>query len=324
MRKPSNQSLADDRPIVQRWLASTYFPQYPSWYNSRGHIAARERFLEKCRTMYRFEAVPVCPLCDSTQTKLISHQERHGFRSTVVICKGCSLLRTTPRLDRESMADHYRTDAQALKRGDSDAVSDQLYSLQAEKGRKILALLDNPETLRRRHYSREIASVAEVGCGEGGALDVLRERFSRVRGYELNPEAVAYGNKKGLSISATDFTDDPSRRTFDLVIYEQTLEHVFNLHSEIGKIAHCQEPGALLYIGVPGLLRVRENYDCNLLAYLEYQHLHHFTLATLEHLLANHGYSLVFGTEQIEAFFERRADRISPRLPLPTWQEIVA
>jgi SAM-dependent methyltransferase len=89
------------------------------------------------------------------------------------------------------------------------------------------------------------------------------------------------------------------------VIYEQVLEHILDIHSELERVASCQEPGGLLYVGVPGLFDFPKNYKHNFVSYLEYQHVFHFSLATLEKLLARHGYRLVVGDERVRALFER-------------------
>src|SRR5205823_6579753 len=66
-----------------------------------------------------------------------------------------------------------------------------------------------------------------------------------------------------------------------------------------------QKVGDLVFIGVPGLFQFPEHYRHNFLAYLEYQHLYHFHLYTLERLMARFHYELVFGNEIVRALFQK-------------------
>lgn len=152
-----------------------------------------------------------------------------------------------------------------------------------------------------------VISVAEVGCGEGGGVGIFRDNFGSAKGFELYAAAVEYGRQKGLELFAFEFGDLFPRQKFDLIVYEQVFEHILDLEKELGIIAEAQEVGGYLYIGVPGLLHIESSYDSNLLAYLEYQHAHHFTLNTLERFLNKHGYRLVSGNQVIQAIFEKQA-----------------
>jgi hypothetical protein len=76
----------------------------------------------------------------------------------------------------------------------------------------------------------------------------------------------------------------------------------------ITEIAAAQKPGGLLYIGVPGLFAYPDHYEGNFCTYLDYAHLYHFCLYTLERLVTPLGYQLVSGTEVVHAVFRRVID----------------
>jgi SAM-dependent methyltransferase len=153
----------------------------------------------------------------------------------------------------------------------------------------------------RRH---DRLRIAEIGCGEGGLLAWIAENVpgASVTGYELNREAAAYGRERGLNITS-DYIS-PSDR-YDAIILEQVLEHVADLHAFLGAMSATQRPGDLLYVGVPGILNAGSGYQSNFISYLEYGHLFHFCLHTLERALARHSYRFVAGDEVILAVFEK-------------------
>jgi hypothetical protein len=105
---------------------------------------------------------------------------------------------------------------------------------------------------------------------------------------------------------------------------EQTLEHLPNPGVLLDAIASNQAPGGILYIAVPGVLAYPKNYDNNFLQYLQYGHLFHYTLHTLERLVLPFGYRLVRGTETIQAAFIRISGELTPpHTPAQNAQEII-
>jgi SAM-dependent methyltransferase len=162
-----------------------------------------------------------------------------------------------------------------------------------------------------------IKNVAEIGCGAGGLIKFLGDELpAAVQGFELDPTACRYGNERGVRISNAEFvgTEGP----YDLILLEQALEHMATPDEILGRIAHAQRVGGLLYIGVPGLLNMHEHYEGNFIAYLEYVHLYHYCLYTLERLLAKSGYRLVHGDETISAVFQRTDEKIELKTPVVT------
>jgi hypothetical protein len=320
-------TLEAGRPLIQRNALWGRIPQYPDWFSTRPQLRARDRLLRKIRTQeYRFEEVPLCTLCGSQASVLIGDQERHGVPFSAVLCTDCGLARTSPRLTAESLRDHYRADSQLLKRGDRAGLGADLFESQKNKGRRVAVFLDgtgSPLAAKRR-----FGMVVEVGSAEGGALSILRERADRVVGLELNFESVEFGRSQGLEMHAVTLSEFKDAASCDLFIYEQTLEHIPDLHSELRELAVRQKLGSLLYVGVPGMRNIEAHYGSNLMAYFEFQHMHHFTLKTLARLLGGYGYRLVSGNEDVQALFIKDSDQplgqsLLPREDVPSLLEFL-
>jgi len=297
-------SIVNKRPFIKRWSYFNQFPQLPMWFLSYGHMAAKARFLHKIKTVYEYKIIKQCPLCGGVKFFLVANQERHGLPISVVICENCSLLFNNPRLNQDAMFDHLKTDARGLERGQRSDIHDFMFSLQREKGPRIMEFLSfQPGSLKN------IKSVADIGCGEGGTLSYLKEFFEKVVGFELNEEAVNWGRReKGLDIKCASYREKDPNQSFDLVVYEQVLEHVLDLNEELRFLSASQKIGDCVYIGLPGIFDFPDHYDHNFISYLEYQHVHHFTLYTLEMELAKYHYKLLKGNEIIQALFERVAE----------------
>jgi SAM-dependent methyltransferase len=270
---------------------------------NRGHLAARDRLRANLAGPYRWERLDKCPYCGGTELVPVANQERHGLPISVDLCMACALVFTNPRLAADSLNDLYKRDYRDIERGDIPDIHAFMTSLQASKGEMIWGMIT-----AAADAARPSIQVADIGCGEGGLLGWIAANNPAVQvvGYELNIAAAQYGRDQGLDIRSALFSRDD--RKFDVIMLEQVLEHMHEPSALIAEIAAAQDEGALLYIGVPGLFAYPEHYEGNFLTYLDYAHLNHFCLYTLERVVAPLGYRLVSGTEAVHAVFQRSSE----------------
>jgi 2-polyprenyl-3-methyl-5-hydroxy-6-metoxy-1,4-benzoquinol methylase len=289
------------KPLVQRQLAFDFLPQFPTWFCNAGHTSAKVRFLHKRRARGATETVAACAYCGKSDFTPLATQERSGLPTSVLLCRDCALVFTNPRLSSEFLSDHYRKDYRDIERGERSDLHEFLFDLQGSKGPRLWKFLEGGKGFRMEAGM----AIADIGCGEGGLLRWFSQntRATKRVGFELNLAAAAYGRSLGLDILATEFTG--SEGPFDLVMLEQVLEHISSPNELLGRIAVSQKPGAWLYIGVPGILNFAEHYDHNFIAYLQYGHMFHYCLYTLERLVIPFGYRLVSGDETVYALFQR-------------------
>ena len=60
----------------------------------------------------------------------------------------------------------------------------------------------------------------------------------------------------------------------------------------------------ILYIEVPGVLNLKENYRSDLNRYFQNAHTYNFTLKTLSNILHKHGFELISGNEKVESIYK--------------------
>lgn len=224
-----------------------------------------------------------------------------------------------PRWDETSLSDHYRRDYRDIERGIVPDIHTFMFGLQFGKGPTLWPPIAKALAAQGMTKPR----VAEIGCGEGGLLAWIRDSSeAQVTGFELNVDASAYGRSRGLDIRADHFTAESG--DYDVVILEQVLEHLHDPSAFISLLAAAQIPGSLLSIGVPGLMASGAHYGSNFLVYLDYAHMSHFCLHTLERLVVPHGYRLLQGDETVFALFERVAEAAAIQTPARSAAEIAA
>lgn len=288
------------KPLVHRPLAFDFLPQYPTWFCNSGHTSAKVRFLHKIRARGATERLTACPHCGEQHFELLATQERSGLPTSVSLCMNCTTVFTNPRLSDGFLQDHYVRDYRDIERGSRDDLHEFMYNLQASKGPYVWEFLQAAGAA----FDRD-ARIADIGCGEGGLVDWFAKngKAGEYIGFELNAAAAEYGRARGVDVRAVEFS--PSDGPYDLIMLEQVLEHVSSPGGLLATISASQKPGSWLYIGVPGILNFPKGYDHNFIAYLQYGHMFHYCLYTLERLVSPFGYRLARGNDVVQGLFQK-------------------
>lgn len=152
-------------------------------------------------------------------------------------------------------------------------------------------------TLRRYLDSARHQRLLEIGSAYGFFLDVVRDDFRDSLGIDLTDEGVRYTREElGLSAVQDDFLKhDFGARRFDVVCMWDTIEHVRRPDLYVEKIAALTEPGALLAVttGDIGSIVARLRGE-KWRMIIPPVHAHYFSRATLERLLKEHGFEIVY------------------------------
>jgi SAM-dependent methyltransferase len=99
--------------------------------------------------------------------------------------------------------------------------------------------------------------ILEIGCAEGGFLDVLYESNIEAIGVELEPGRVklAKDTNPNLNILVGDITEDNIIKkigtTFDLVVMRDVIEHIPDRESTFSNISKLLKKNGFLYITFP-------------------------------------------------------------------------
>ncbi len=100
-------------------------------------------------------------------------------------------------------------------------------------------------------------SVLEVGCAEGGLLEVFMELGMDVSGIELDPERAAIANQKNakLNVMVGDIMDAELTKKigkqFDFVIMREVIEHVPNKYAAFKNLEALTKEEGYLFISFP-------------------------------------------------------------------------
>jgi 2-polyprenyl-3-methyl-5-hydroxy-6-metoxy-1,4-benzoquinol methylase len=279
----SNRYKNDGRPLLK--LSDT-------------QIRIREQYVAKVQAgKYTFESVPCC-VCKGNKFELLSKKDGYGIDARIVICRDCGLIQLNPRMTQDSYAGFYNEEYRLLHSG--EAAGENLFQFEYKKGKSIYDWLTQNVTLPKPLSE---LSVLEVGCAVGGILQYFKDQGSRVKGLDLDEEAVKFGRERhGLDLTVGEIQDVDYQP--DVIIYADALEHMLQPGEGLLQVGKILSPGGFVYIGVPGLKKLlKESRD--FLALLQVAHTYYFSLRALTNLVEASGFELVTGNESINSVFKK-------------------
>ena len=237
-----------------------------------------------------------CPLgcTGSDEVVLAGRDLLHGLPGvfTVVRCRACGLMRTSPRPSPAAMGFYYPDDygpylGTRVQEGEPAPATGIRKLLRPLSGRlfdfKTTAL---PVMAPGR--------MLEIGCASGSFLHRMAGLGWQVQGIESSGTAARAAAQLGYAVHGGPLETAPQPdEPFDLIVGWMVLEH---LHDPIGGLRKLREwarPGAWLVLSVPnaGSLEFRVFKDKWYALQLP-THLHHFTPGTLRRVLSAAGWDL--------------------------------
>ncbi len=132
-----------------------------------------------------------------------------------------------------------------------------------------------------------VATDLVMGCGAGGVLLPFARAGCRVAGFDLGSEYLEIGRREGLDLLHGDARTLLRERGggADLVIVRHVLEHFLDIPGEVAALADLLQPGGVLWVEVPGVMAIGEQYGGDFLRFLQNAHTYHFTAHTLAYAL---------------------------------------
>jgi len=137
-------------------------------------------------------------------------------------------------------------------------------------------------------YITKKSKILDVGCAMGGFL-----RFLRKKGYEnlygIDPIKEYVNASDNENIKVGDVSSVPfESNSFDVVILDQVLEHVFDLKLALSEIKRVLIYGGLCCVSVPN----EQQYD-DVYFYLMKEHVQHFNYLGLKRLANLNGFEVI-------------------------------
>lgn len=213
-------------------------------------------------------------LCGAKSGIIVAERDRWGLPVQFVLCPECGLLRTSPRLAASELPIFYERDYRRLM--DGKVVPDQaIFDLQRNRGSEALSFVSGLVELGPK------TEVHEIGCSAGGVLSVFADAGCRTAGVDYDESFVHYGRRRGLDLRHGEMECLNDRPPPDLIILSHVLEHSNDPAGMLRAVMRRLAPQGKLFIAVPGLEGIPQDYQSNLLLYFQICHTYHFSAQTL-------------------------------------------
>ncbi len=248
---------------------------------------------------YKFESY-ACE-CGATDENfvILAEKDRYGFKMQTVICKKCGLMMTNPRMTQETYNLFYDNEYRKIYLGveSADDIGNEFFDLRKKRGKKIIDYVEKANI-------SGIKSVLEIGCSAGTILESFKEKGYEIKGIDLGGEYIERGRKRGLDLEQCASSELLKRNEkYDLIILHHVFEHFLDLEGELDVIRKLLSETGVLYIAVPGILGIPKSYDSDYLTFLQNAHVYHFTLHSLQKVMARYGWEMIKGNEEIQSLF---------------------
>lgn len=191
-----------------------------------------------------WEQVDKCPLCGSDKVCKYFTKDMQALKLTAFECQSCCLIYHNPRMSKVSMAHFYQG-------GYYRQVFKYQEDLEVIRSRRLVDFIDD--------YGLNPRRCLDIGCGRGHFLRMMDEKYgTMVIGVDINPNEPV--------IPSVVRNKNVVEGTFDLVACIHTLEHVYDVKSELKWMWDRISPGGYLLLEVPGphILSIAHPYGFNL------------------------------------------------------------
>lgn len=235
-----------------------------------------------------------CPICNSTNGKTLSLNDRYGFAFNQIICE-CGLVYANPRYDKDSYKDFYTNHYYNLY-GMLDA--HEYFDQEEKQGKSIFDFI-----VHALPDSKDI-KILEVGSGAGGILSYFRNLgYKNLRGLEYDRKYIKFSREKGLNITFGNIFEISNEDKFDLIIYSHVFEHLLDLEKELNEIKKKLNKNGILYIEVPSILKLKDYYY-DIGQFIQNAHTYNFTKNSLKNITGKHGFSVIKINDFVKGLFK--------------------
>jgi 2-polyprenyl-3-methyl-5-hydroxy-6-metoxy-1,4-benzoquinol methylase len=207
---------------------------------------------------------------------------------TIVKCKICGLMRTSPRPNSSAIGFYYPADYGPYK----STVATPSYNnsnWQSKLVKMGKALFDAKATALPKLPK---GKMLEIGCASGSFLDLMSQRGWDVEGIEFSPDASETARKLGYKVEtgAVETVEKPDDQ-FDLIVGWMVTEHLHDPIASLMKLARWARKDGMLAISVPNA----GSFEFQFFGARWYglhlpNHLYHFEPKTIRHLLDASGW----------------------------------
>ena len=234
-------------------------------------------------------AIRPCPICAGKSCESLHRMDLALFANTplpdsyeLIACVDCGFTYADLDSSQQDYDDYYRNMSKYEDRSVATGGGD--FSWEQDRFDTVAELLD-------AHIPDRRAAVLDIGCANGGLLNVLADKgFRDLSGLDHAVSCVEEIKSNGFNGYLGGITDRrqlPNRR-YGMLVLSHVLEHIYDLDLTM---RHCNcllDDGGLVYMETPNVAAYGK-FKTVPYYFLDAEHINHFTHRSLENLAGQHG-----------------------------------
>jgi len=223
-----------------------------------------------------------CAICNSKHYD--KAYEVGSFK--IVKCKDCSFAYVNPRVSNEDLPKLYS----------NNYFNNPEFGYLEYESTAHLRLLNFKRWIKEiKHLLPASGSVLDIGCASGQFLELMRENSWEVYGIELDWEMTSVLNSKNIPFFNKTFAEFETDKKFDLITMFDVIEHIPDLHNTFDKLNKLLKPGGVVALITPDYNSYqRKIFGAKWFQFKPLEHIHYFSLETLNKLSKEHGLSISY------------------------------
>jgi len=196
----------------------------------------------------------LCPVCNSKKFShhiTLKRDEYIAKKVQYVKCESCKLVQVYPKPIKE-LKELYRKEYKTQEIGDSN------YTSKIPIIQKLIYLIPYSSHFKKvldflKPHIKKGDKVLDIGCREGKLLYMIRRKFGgNVCGLEPTVMYANFANKWLKIPTINGFVEESEiTQKFDLVLFDDVFEHIFDPNFTIEKIKKQLNPKGKIFIQVP-------------------------------------------------------------------------
>lgn len=231
------------------------------------------------------EKLNQCPICKSHEVKELRIFDQYSLFG----CTQCLVKYINPMPDIQFLKDWYSSIEYGKRWSNNlDKAIEKNHEQNVELNQIYFDFISRFVPLK------SIDSVLEIGCYSGQFLKFFKDINKQCIGTDFNEYFVNYGKKNfGLDLRTGDLTEQKfANEQFDIVIFNQVLEHLHEPHQFISEVNRVTKDGGYICLSVPnsGSLsyELKDHFTKDHYTYVDYpNHLFYYQKKSFEYLFPN-------------------------------------
>ena len=246
-------------------------------------------------------------VCGANNDIPIASTDRYGIMVCTKLCRVCGLMRSDPYYSPNTIVKFYENEYRPLYSSDP-VCSEEFFHEQEKEGEKIYSFL-------QKYLSTHHRTIFDIGCGAGGILNFFKLKGFEGYGCDYGSAYLEYGKAKRLNLVCGGEKELERFGKADIIILNHVLEHERNPVNFLTTMTDkFLSRTGLIYIALPGIKSIFQDYFGDLHKYLQNAHVYHFTLNTLAFLASLASLALIVGNEKIQVVL-RKEESMKPLSP---------